>query len=186
MNSGLLGFPKRRYAPGIVFLGKHSFRSDVGKMFQFRPDIDEYELVVNNLVQSASASVEALVARFLIGGTLIDTSAIYADAVWTWTPSATAAFGASNNTAIYITTPDNDANYGGSGVMTIFLNNRGLYTQSVSHDYSRDQNRGADEPQGHMFMQAYRSTRRPSGIYVFGSGGVIISGEALMYGYNRS
>ena len=188
MNLGLLGFPKLANPPGLVYLGKRVFRSQASHSFvkEMDPDIDEYELVIDNLVQSVGAGSGNIFGRFSIDkGASFDSGNNYVYAAWTWTHSVSAVFGGAPTNAFFLGAPDNDAGYGLCSRASFFLNNRGLFSQVIHHGFARDQNRGANDPQGHVVSAAYRSTRRPSGIQVLVSGGVIVSGEVRLYGYYK-
>lgn len=189
MNLGLLGFPKRAYPPGLVFLGKRKFNNNALHSFvrELSPDIDEYEMVFNNLVQSVSTTLANFQVRFSTDrGAAWDSSNNYVYSAWTWTHAVTAPFGGAPTSAIYIGAADNDAGYGMCSRAQLFLNNRQLYTQFLTHNFARDNNRGANDPQGTVIGGAYRSTKRVTGIQ-FGmyQTGVVVSGEVLLYGYSK-
>jgi hypothetical protein len=187
MNLGLFSFPKRANPVGLVFLGKRVFRSQNAISFakEMSPDIDEYEYVLENLVQSVGGASGQIYMRFSTDkGVTFDSSSQYVHAIHVWTHAVQSASGGAPGGGMFLGTPDNDAGYGCCGRGTIFVNNRGLYTQIVHHSFARDQNRGANDPQGVIMAGAYRNTRRVNGLQVFLNGGSpIVSGEVRLYGY---
>lgn len=186
MNFGLLRFPKRAHEPGLVFMGSVKFRNQVGAVLKFSPDYNEYLLELNNLVQSLGSASQSTVWRYTnIVGTQ-DASSVYSNAAFAWSPNASGNYGGISDTAHYGINADNDANYGGSTCLSIHLTaNNTIYAQYLNHNFARDNNRSPDEPQGNHFGGVYRGSRRPDGIYVFASAGLIVSGRAALYAYTK-
>jgi hypothetical protein len=185
MNAGLLSLPQIARPAGLVLLGRRVFRDHVGHSFvkEFSPDIDEYVLIVNNLVQSVGGAAGAIVGRFSIdAGATFDSTANYVWGGSNYHATNNQLIGSTGGTSFVTGRADNDAGYGMCGVYHIFVNNRGLYTQVIGNCFARNQDRGANDPQGVIIAVAYRNTRRVNGLRIFIEAGVIVSGEARLYG----
>lgn len=185
MNNGILGLHRRQLQNGLVYLGRRAFQNTTFVPFlkEFSPDIDEYELLLNNIVQSLGGASEQVYLRFSVDGASVDTSVNYPDARWMFSSSGSVgAAGGAANSALLVSFADNDANWGGSAKCTIFINNRGLYTHMVSKQFWRDQNQGTDVPQGSVQAGIFRNVKRPRGFAIICVAGTF-SGEARLYGY---
>lgn len=186
MNLGLFSFPRRQAVSGLVYLGQRTFRNQASTTFikELTPDIDVYRLVFNNLVMSVAATTGISINAQLSDdkGASYDPAGnfVYCFDLWHNTNHQT---GGGVATSFYLTAPDPDAGYGGSGVFDIYCNNRGLYTQFTGMSFGRNADRGANVAQGNLISGAFRHTRRINAIKIVAGSGVIVSGETRLYGY---
>lgn len=188
MTKGLLSFAKRESPPGMVLLGRRSFRNTVFRTFNLHPDIDHYRLLVNCLQQSVAASSSNLIfGRFGVAkGALDEGMNNYQVAGYGFRENGSYFVSGFNPTSsFFIGRPDNDTGHGVSGVFDILVNSRSLYTQVNGLVLSRNENAGADQAEGVMTSTAHLNTRRVVALGVFCSTGVIVSGEIGLYGFVR-
>src|ERR1043165_1292144 len=178
---GLFSRPKRVYRSGLELIQRIKLNNQNDAKFWLPPDINHFRLLVNGVVFDTNA--QHLIGRFSINRGSWDAGSASYGSVGTGSIPTTSFthLGYTSTTSFFILKAKVEANYAYSAICDIYLNSRGVYSQFTMISAGRDNARSADEPEVLMSGGMHLSTRRPVGLQVIDTGGLIVSGELGLY-----